>query len=268
MLGLQELGIRQIREVISEAANRRVPAAMTFRGEGQWIQLHSRIIAADQERILLEIPADGDGTPYELSPADRVGIAFKLKHHKYICMVTVAGPQTLSLADGSATAALADDTGIQVLAICWPNQMQRIQRRAFFRAQVPRSCLVRVSFWLGGQEAEPDGTTPERPVFTGRVTNISAGGFEARTSDNLPPIIEGGYLVGVRISFGPGGKGLFADARIRHIVPEDDQFVVGLQFVGLEQTDKGKDALRLIGAKVTEFQRLGLHEMTSSGART
>jgi len=259
MLGLQELGIRQIREVISEAANRRVPAAMTFRGGGQWIQLHSRIIAADQERILLEIPTDGDGTPYELSPADRVGIAFKLKHHKYICMVTVAGPQALSLDDGS---------DIQVLAICWPDQMQRIQRRAFFRAQVPRSRLVRVSFWLGGQEAEPDGTTPERPVFTGRVTNISAGGFEARTSDNLSPIIEGGYLVGVRISFGPGGKGLFADARIRHIVPEDDQFVVGLQFVGLEQTDKGKDALRLIGAKVTEFQRLGLHEMTSSGART
>ena len=259
MLGLQELGVRQIREVISEAANRRVPAAMTFRDGDQWVQLHSRIITADQERILLELPTDGDGTPYEFSPADRVGIAFKLKHHKYICMVTVAGPQPLSLDDGS---------DIQVLAVCWLSQMQRIQRRAFFRAQVPQSSLVRVSFWLGGQEAEPDGTTPERPVFTGRVTNISAGGFEARTSDNLPPIIEGGYLVGVRISFGPGGDGLFADARIRHIVPEDDQYVVGLQFIGLEQTDKGKDAIRLIGAKATEFQRLGLHEMTSSGART
>lgn len=259
MLGLQELDIRQIREVISEAANRRVPAAMTFRDAGRWIQLQSRIIATDVERILLEIPTDGDGTPYEFSPADRVGAAFKLKHHKYICMVTVAGPQTLALDDGS---------GIQVLAICWPNQMQRIQRRAFFRAQVPGSCLVRVSFWLGGREAEPDGTTPERPVFTGRVTNISAGGFELRTADSLPPIIEGGYLVGVRISFGPGGDGLFADARIRHIVPEDDQSVVGLQFVGLEQTDEGRDAIRLIGTKSSEFQRLGLHEMTSSGART
>ena len=57
-------------------------------------------------------------------------------------------------------------------------------------------------------------------------------------------------------------------ARIRHIAPDNDQFVVGLQFIGLEQTAKGKAALRLIGAKVAEFQRLGLHEMTSSGPRT
>jgi c-di-GMP-binding flagellar brake protein YcgR len=259
MLGLQELDIRQIKEVISEAADRRVPVAMTLRDADRWIQLHSRIIAAGQERVLLEIPTDGNGTPHEFSPADRIGVAFKLKHHKYICMVTVAGLQTL---------ALDDESSIQVLAICWPNQMQRIQRRAFFRARVPRNSLVRASFWLGGQEAEPDGTTLERPVFTGCVTNISVGGFELRTTDNLPSIIEGGYLVGVRISFGPGGEGLFADARIRHIAPEDDQFVVGLQFIGLEQTAKGKDALRLIGAKVTEFQRLGLHEMTSSGPRT
>lgn len=257
MAGLQEIDVRQIQEIISEAASRHVPAVVTFRADSLWIQLRSRMVAADDERVLIEPPVAEDETPHEFAPAARIGIAFKLKHHKYVCAAVVAGPQPLVLDDGSS---------IQVLGLCWPTRMQRIQRRAFVRADVPPGCVVRASFWLGGREAEPDGTTPDSPVLTGRVTNISAGGFQVRTADRLPEIMESGYLVGVRISFGAGAEGVFADAQIRHAGPGGDGLVIGFQFIGLGQTVEGKDALRFIASKVKEFQRLAPRQTTPSGA--
>lgn len=257
MVGLQEIDVRQIKEIISEAASRQVPAAVTLRADTGWIQLRSRMVGADDERVLIEPPVAEDGTPREFAPGARIGITFKLRHHKYVCEATVAGPHPLVLDDGSS---------IQVLGLCRPTRMQRIQRRAFFRADVPAGRVVRASFWLGGREAEPNGTTPDKPVLTGRVMNISAGGFQVRTADRLPEIMESGYLVGVRISFGAGAEGIFADAQIRHVASDGDGFVIGFQFIGLGQTVEGKSTLRLIASKVNEFQRLAPREAAPSGA--
>ena len=255
MAGLQELDIRQIKEVVGEATARHIPTTITLRTEEHWTHLRSRLVDVGDERILIEMPIDENGTPREFSPADRIGVTFKFKHHKYIFVATVGGAQPLALADGS---------GIQVLGLCWPTKMQRIQRRAFYRADVPAGSIVRASFWLGGRDAEPAGTTPDKPVFTGRVTNLSAGGLELHTSDPIPEALEVGYLFGLHVSFGTDGEPMFADAQLRRVARDEDHFVLGLQFVGLEQTSEGKKMLRFIASKVSEYQRISLREMSRS----
>ena len=254
MAGLQELDIRQIHEMISQAADRQLPATVTQHVGEAWINLQSRVLDVREERIWIQIPTESDGTPYELAPADRVGVTFKLRHHKYVFVATVAGLEYCPLTDGSR---------IPVVSLCWPTQMQPLQRRAFYRADVPESAVVRASVWLGGRNAEPSGTSSERPVFTGQVTNLSAGGFQFRTTDTAAARLDSGYLAGVRLVFGAGDQTIYADAQIRHVeaVKDEDLVLIGFQFVGLEQSAEGKQTLRFISLKVNEYQRYALKNM-------
>lgn len=247
MATLQHLSNRQINEVIEMAAGRRVPVTITIRAEKGWASYRSRMLAIREGHIWLELPRDEPETcAHDFSPADKAGVSFKLKHHKHVFTGTVAGVDSGKTDDGC---------DVQILRVCSPTKMHRMQRRAFFRAEVPPNRIVRASFWPGGREAEPAGTTPERPVWSGRVANLSAGGLQVRCEDIDAEALEIGETVGIRISFGAGDETVYADAQFRHIDVIDDGALVGLQFVGLPQTPEGRQVLQFIGTKASEYQR-------------
>jgi len=255
MAFLQDLSIEQINEAVASAVERGVPATITIRSPAGWLKLRSRVMAIKDSHLLVQAPTIGQGDQaYPLAPADKVGLSFKLKHHKHMCVVTVAG-----------TASLIDEQGntLSVLCLCLPSRMQRLQRRAYIRAEVPANRVVRASFWLGGIESEPAGTSPDRPVWSGRVTNISAGGFQLCTEDQACEWLEIGDIVGVRLVFGTGQETIFVDAQFRHAEaasadpdqPDGQKAMLGFQFVGLGHSAEGKAAMKMISAKVGEFQR-------------
>jgi len=247
MATLQKLTNQQIDEVLHEAAGRQVPATITIHDEDGWASFRTRFLALRQRHILLEMPApQSGGQPREFHPADKVGVNFKLKHHKHIFTGIVAGAGSLRLDDGSVRT---------VLHVCSPTRMQRMQRRAFNRTDVPPNRIVRAAFWLGGLENEPAGTTPDQPVWSGRVVNISAGGLQLISEQRLGEAVSPGDVVGVRISFGIGEQTVYADAQFRHTLAKNGKIHLGFQFVGLGLTPEGRDALRMIGTKANQFQR-------------
>jgi len=142
-----------------------------------------------------------------------------------------------------------------VLHVCSPTRMQRMQRRAFNRTDVPANRIVRAAFWLGGLESEPAGTTPDHPVWSGRVVNISAGGLQLTSEQRLGDAVSPGDIVGVRISFGVGEQNVYADAQFRHTLEEDGKVHMGFQFIGLGMTHQSREALQTIGSKANQFQR-------------
>jgi hypothetical protein len=246
MAVLQDMDINQINEAIVLAAQRQIPATVTIPSGKTWITMHTRIIATRTPHIRIELPRpDEGGEPHEFSPAEKIGLSFKLKHHKHVCSVTVASKEQFSLDDG---------TIIPTLNVCWPTKMQRLQRRAYFRADVPPGQVVRASFWLGGRAAEPAGGCPERPVWSGRVTNLSAGGFQLNTATDLGEELEVGDAIGVRVSFGAARETIYADAQFRHVEKSGEEFVMGFQFAGLGQTEEGRRALDIISQKVSQYQ--------------
>jgi len=257
MATLQELGNRQINQVIRSAVERQVPATATLRSNGGWLNLHSRFLAIRGEHLLIALPAaEGDTGPRVFAPADKINLSFKLKHHKHLFTATVVA--TEFFADGG-------QDGMQVLCICWPTRMQRLQRRVFLRVAVPPNRIVRCSFWLGGCEAEPAGTSPDRPVWSGRVTNLSAGGFQMVTTPDPLELLDVGDTVGVRLVFGAGHSAVFADAQFRHGDIQDGHGVLGFQFLGLAQSEGGRQALDVLAAKVSEFQRMEEHAASRRG---
>ena len=247
MATLQNLTNQQIDEVLYAAADRQVPATIIVRCETGWSSYRTRILGIREGHILLESPESQEGEPAgEFSPADRIGVSFKLKHHKHVFSATVAEISTTSI-DGNSTAG--------VMHVCSPTRMQRMQRRAFNRSDVPANRVVRAAFWLGGREAEPSGTTPDQPVWSGQVANISAGGFQIVTEHNPGDAISAGDTVGVRISFGVGEQAVYADAQFRHCLTESGKLHLGFQFVGLGLTPEGREALQIIAHKASQFQR-------------
>lgn len=248
MAVLQELGAGQINELIQAAGQRNVPMIVTIRSENTWANLHSRALSIRGSHLLLEMPVPEEGAiPHEFVPAERIGVSFKLKHHKHIFAGTVAGQERVKTADG---------TEIPALAIVMPTRMQRLQRRAYIRVDVPANRVVRASFWLGGCDSEPAGTSPEHPVWYGRVMNISAGGFQLETDQASSEHLEPGDKVGMRLVFGASGETIYADAQFRHKDEVGLQRLLGFQFLGLTETPEGRVVLQVISAKVSEFQRI------------
>lgn len=236
----------QINEVISLAAEKQVPVTITIRVGERWINYRSRAIGADDAHFILQmlIP-DGVHESAEFQLAQQLGLSFKLKHHKHIFAARVAEVNLPG-----------QEAGTTAVSVCLPTRMQRLQRRAYERVDVPAGRIVRASFWLGGCEAEPAGTTPKTPVWSGQVTNLSAGGFMVRSADRLEETLSIGDIVGVRVSFGTDVETVYADAQFRHMEETCEGYsLLGMQFLGLGQSEERRDALSLIVSKVTEFQR-------------
>ncbi len=265
MAVLEDLCPREINEVIAAATDKAVPVTVTVRSHGKWANLHSRVIAREGHYLCITPPAVGTGhaaedesSPAPAAPAAAaheacaiavgqvLGISLKLKHHKYVFQAVAVGARP-----GAAG---------PLLALEFPARMQRLQRRAYLRSDVPAGFIVRASFWLGDQASEPCGTSPDRPVWSGRIINLSAGGFLLRTTDNSVRSIEEGDLVGTRVLFGAGEEAIFADGQVRHIDPQPEHTVLGFQFIGMEQSEQGRDSLQAISQHTAEFQRIAYRE--------
>ncbi len=254
---LQELNTTQIQDALAGAADRNVPLTICLREDTGWTNLHSRLLRFE-EGYLLITPAtvSPESVPVEFSPGQKIGLSFKFKHYKHIASATMKDQQPFCLDDG---------TEMRVLRLCCPLHMQRVQRRAYLRAEVPEGKIVRVSYWRGTQEDEPVGGENDLPVWSARVGDLSAGGFQAITQQEAAGDLEEGDKVGVRLVFGTGEMTLYADAMFRHRDNEPDgEAVMGFQFMGLDQTPQGRQALKQIFYKVSEF--LKLQDRSRSGA--
>jgi c-di-GMP-binding flagellar brake protein YcgR len=251
----------QISDVLRSAIERQVPVTVTLKRDSGWTSCHTRLLAVHDPHILLGdlLVHEGDQTP-QIHPAEKIGLSFKLKHYKHIFTVTAVGNETID--------------GVSGLSVCLPNSMHRLQRRAFIRAEVPHGRVVRASFWLGGRDNEPTHTDPDQPVWSGMLTNISAGGFQLVAGQDAEDWdIEVGETVGVRLAFEAGSESIYADAQFRRFDSIDSQkllgfqcgqTLLGFQFVGLAQDRKGRQSLQYISAKVAEYHR---HIEASGGRR-
>lgn len=248
MATLKDLTIAQIDEAIAGATERRLPLMLTIPSGRSWRILHSRFVGLREGHLLIEMPIADDGQPHEFKAADSVGVSFKFKHHKHVFSATVAGSEKLQLDNG---------TEAQVLSLCSPTRMKRLQRRAFRRATVPAGRIVRASFWTGGLQAEPHRSSLQSPVWSGKVVNISAGGALISCEPAVAQVLDPGETVGMHITFGVGEEAVSCDAQFRHLQATPDEALVGFRFVGLGHTPQGQEAMQQISSWTARFERHG-----------
>jgi len=92
-------------------------------------------------------------------------------------------------------------------------------------------------------------------MWSGRVTDISLGGFQMRTHKSGMDFYEAGDLVGACLKFDEDASLLLLDAQFRHGQADGAMALLGFRFLGLEKDPDSADALEAIIRKIRQSEQ-------------
>ncbi len=233
-----------VHEALRAIVESRKSLVVTYRKNTAWASLKAQA-AEMSEGYLTLVAASAVEVPSGLKTPCEVGVSFNLGSRKYIFPTTL---MDVELVEGASSGAF------HALTIEYPDSVQRIERRKSVRAGVPREEIVRASFWPGGARNRPEQLTPACPIWPGKVTDLSVGGFQMRTHVVATTYFQPNDIVGVCLSFDALAKSVTVNAVLcRSQLEGDGMALMGFEFLGLDESPEGLMALELIGSKVTDY---------------
>jgi hypothetical protein len=232
---------------LAMAARRHIPVALTLLDRNRWLTYRGDLMAVEKGRLWIRSSLENPRTAADpLALNTKVGLMFRMGPHKYNGLV-----QILQFAE------LADESGqpVKAVSVSLPSELERMERRVHDRLEVDASGKARVSFWSGGRAVEPKGPSPHRPVWGGSLVDISRQGFAVRTSWDSGQYLEVGDIIGARMLFDGHPVPVYVNAQLRHAFMEGNMGVLRFQFVGMADTDEGRNALDFMAARVDEYAK-------------
>lgn len=251
MTQLLEVQDQRRDEILTDAADRQVQVVLSHRLDSGWTTYKSRILQADSggSYLIIEHPQPAPGqVPPELAPSEKIGLAFRRGHKKCLCSVEIDRLTTFALPDGLA---------VPAVQVPWPEKLQEIQRRVYFRADVPPGRRIEVCMWDGGIDDRDAAELQNVPHHAGLLQDVSGGGCRVVIDATRDPQLCAGDTVGISFQPDPRSEPLCLDAMFRHT--EDigrGKLTLGFQFVGLEMTARGRATLQHLSRVVSTFLRI------------
>ncbi len=274
-------------KILQIAIEKRIPAIMSYLSKQKWHVAKVVLAELAGERLSVEsmTPATAESSrrkgqrPINIQVGQPVGISFKYEYGKFVFDTVVVGLEPARNAAGyrevEDPAFLRRSGGTIVLAV--PDKIEVVQRRSYFRVNIPESLKVQVLLWHrngpapAGFGRSPGSDQSTGPGCVGRLVDISAGGAQvivpnensgAQGQEASPSAAPGagfkkGQFVGVRFTPLPYETPLVLSAQIRNVLPTADggNASLGLQIVGLEASPEGREVLtRLIGVVEQYYQ--------------
>jgi len=243
----------QTRAILQTLIDRKVPAIMTYSVGHKWHAAKISLAELGAARLTSLIPLSENARPINVQPGQAVGISVKHEYGKFIFETTVVcvEPPTEIGVGGS-------------IVFSMPEKIEIVQRRSYFRVEVPESLKVDVQLWHHGYMIAQDEVPIER-CWQGELVDISAGGAQVAISRGQEADLRKGQYVSMRFTPLPYEQPLVLNAQIRAMLPTADgeSICLGLQMVGLEASREGREVLsRLVGVVEQYYQ------INKSSART
>jgi len=262
---------------------------MSYLSKGKWHVVKVLLVNLEADRLSIE-SAHSQKKPdlMNIQINQPVGISLRYESGKFVFDTTVAGLELSADPAGrggtpaggesdhgrrcrpTRADALAPGTYTVVLAV--PDQVEAVQRRSYFRVNVPESLKVNVLLWHRRSRRQTKNQIQAAPEDThnyckGRLIDISAGGAQVvipqpngASQDSCgasTPDFKKGQYVGIRFTPMPYATPLMLNVQIRNVLPTADgkSISLGLQLVGLEASPEGRRVLtRLIGVVERYYQ--------------
>lgn len=227
----ETLNLDQIKNFLLAAVQENAEVVLTFTHSGKWHIHQTRICQFDDETIFLKEKSISK----DLTENQPVGICVNLGHFKYLFETILKSVQT------------QDQEGLILLD--FPDKVEQMQRRAYERQPVPSNLKVKCMFWHRGY-LDDLGQKPAEQYWQGRLLNLSAGGAQISVDLDLKSYFSRGQLVGVQFTPMSFQRPLLLEAHVKYLMDqlEHNQFLVGVEFLGLEAGPEGREVLhRLIG---------------------
>jgi hypothetical protein len=242
--------------VLQTVVESHAPAIMSYLSRDKWHVAKVLMKELVGDRLFVEgSHSSKKPHPINIRIEQPVGVNFKHAYGKFVFDTTVVGLEP------SADAACG---GTIVLAL--PQRIGVVQRRSYFRVSVPESLRVNVVLWHRASNRAPKEAVHR--YYEGRLTDISAGGAQLAVPlkgcgvGNPAAVNEGdfhkGQFVGVRFTPMPYETPLMFNAQIRNVLPTADHqsLCLGLQIVGLEASDEGRQVLSRLAAVVDRYYQI------------
>ncbi len=267
------------RRILQTAIDEKVPAIMTYLSRGKWHVAKVLLTELMGDKLRIEgIRSPKKPHPINICVHQPLGISFKYGQGKFVFDTSVVALEPSQ-----------DPASGGTIVLMAPGSIEVVQRRNYFRVQVPQSLKVNVLLWHRRcKEAEnvPCRQQQGLPLpqkrrqntkyepqnyYQGTLVDLSAGGAQlvipSRPAEN-PDVGRGsfgmsgsdfrkGQFLGVRFTPMPYETPLVFNAQIRNILPAEDNenIYLGLQIVGLEASLEGRQVLaRLVGVVERYFK--------------
>jgi hypothetical protein len=151
-----------------------------------------------------------------------------------------------------------------------PEQIELVQRRSYFRVDVPCSLKVNVMLWHrcyteGMAETQQIETQtsdsrrmPQGGYWQGKLIDISAGGLQVVVDKEQKPDFIRGQFIGLRFTPLPYEMPLMFGAQIRSILPTagGNSICLGLRIVGLEASPEGRQVLQRLCSIAEQYHQI------------
>jgi hypothetical protein len=250
--------------ILQAGIQKEVPAIMSYLSKNKWHVAKVLLTSLEDHRLRVITRTAGSGTqtakphPINIQINQPVGISFKYSYGKFVFDTTVVGLEPSP-----------EPTNGGTIVLSMPSRIEMIQRRNYFRVNVPKSFKVNVVLWhrsrrreVENQEQASAGRSgaADCMYYQGKLVDISAGGAQIvvpQQSDVDQGRLGGarqdfkkGRFIGLRFTPMPYETPLMCNAQIRSILPTADNksIYLGLQIVGLEASPEGRQILsRLVG---------------------
>jgi hypothetical protein len=247
--------------VLQRVVDEQSPAIMSYLSRDKWHVAKVLMRELIANRLYLEgFHSSSKPHPINIRVNQPVGLNFKHAYGKFVFDTTVVGLEPPTLPDSGGT-----------IVIGVPDRIGVVQRRSYFRVNVPKSLKVNVVIWhrKAHQRKKDNGHN----YFEGRLEDISAGGAQVvvplkRNEGDMAGAGESdfhkGQFLGLRFTPMPYEMPLMFNAQVRNVLPTADRsgLSLGLQIVGLEASEEGRQVLSRLASVVERY-----HEINQSGAK-
>jgi len=247
------------RKILQTVIQEKTPAIMTYLSKGKWHVAKVLLTGLGANRLNINIQPRKKPHPINIQVDQPVGISLKYGYGKFIFETKVIGLEPSQEAGSGGTILLAV-----------PDRIEIIQRRSFFRVEVPKSLKVNVLLWHRCQTTDDTEcqkellVSPENEQMPadrycqGKLVDISAGGLQIAVDDEKRPDFKKGQFVGLRFTPMPYETPLMFNAQIRNILPTVDNrsICLGLQIVGLEASPEGRQVLQRLCNVVERYYQI------------
>jgi PilZ domain len=253
--------------VLQTVVESREPAIMSYLSKDKWHVAKVLMKELAGDKLYLEgCRPSKKPHPVNIRIHQPVGVNFKHAYGKFVFDTSVVALEPSADPDAGGTIVLA-----------MPDRIGVVQRRSYFRVNVPESLKVSVVIWH--RTSQRRSKEAAHTYFEGHLMDISAGGAQlimplkgsagAAASGVGESEFRKGQFVGARFTPMPYETPLMFTAQIRNVLPTADHggLCLGLQIVGLEASEEGRDVLARLAEVVDRYYQMNQSSVRDHGSR-
>lgn len=238
------LSQEEIAELLERAVKDRAEGDMTYITHGKWHKAKCTFTALTDETLHIDIIRPENTHPETIQINQPIGVSVQMDYFKFIFETILVGFEP---------AILLSDGGRAILEI--PEKVEKMQRRAFVRVDVPSDLNVKTLFWHRGY-TDDSTEVPMENYWQGRLVNLSAGGAQITLEPEFRDNFKEHQVVGMQFTPMSYQRPILVEAQVVHVAEacEDGTFSIGVEFLGLEAGGQGREILHRIHEIVTEYE--------------